>query len=198
LKSALNIRPGLTFLFVGRIVEAKGVGQLLNAWAKHIVVHQGDSLVIVGDGPLLESYRRKFEDVNSIKFIGGVDYDTVHQYYAISDVFVMPTLEDNWSLVVPEAMACGMPIACSIYNGCYPELVQEGVNGMMFDPLKEGTLLAALGHFHGADLVSMGRESIRIEKDFSPDEVGQRIFDACVSIEPLKTPVLQGTGGSEG
>ena len=41
-------------------------------------------------------------------------------------------LEDNWSLVVPEAMSCGLPILCTRYNGCWPELVRENENGWVF------------------------------------------------------------------
>ena len=49
----------------------------------------------------------------------------LYKYYALCDVFIMPTLEDNWCLVIPEAMACGKPVACSIYNGGHYELVQD-------------------------------------------------------------------------
>lgn len=38
-----------------------------------------------------------------MKFIGRMEYDNIYKYYAIADVFLMPTLEDNWCLVVPEA-----------------------------------------------------------------------------------------------
>ena len=83
----------------------------------------------------------------------------------------MPTLEDNWNLVVPEAMACGLPIACSIYNGCYPELVHEGINGKLFGPLKEKTIIEALKYFHHIELKIFGQASIKIEKQYSADYV---------------------------
>lgn len=63
--------------------------------------------------------------MRSVHFLGKIPYQEVYKYYGIADVFVLPTLEDNWSLVVPEAMSCGLPVATSIYNGCHPELVKR-------------------------------------------------------------------------
>ena len=70
----------------------------------------------------------------------------------------MPTIEDNWSLVVPEAMACGLPVATSIYNGCYPELVNKNLNGMVFDTFNMHTIIDTLAFFHKHDLKAMGEE----------------------------------------
>lgn len=179
LKSQLSIENGLTYLYVGRINERKGVIYLLNAWKKHIEEYKGDSLLIIGIGPLYEQYTKGFFDYKSIKLLGSVDYDSIYQYYSIADVFVIPTLEDNWSLVVPEAMACGLPIACSIYNGCYPELVHEDINGKLFDPLKEDEIIETLAYFHNRDLKLMGEESIKIEKKYSADSVAQKIYNTC-------------------
>lgn len=173
---------GISFLFVGRLIELKGVIYLLNAWTKHTKKYPEDHLFIVGDGILFEEFTVNFNDYSSIHFIGGVDYDQVFQYYSIADVFIIPTLEDNWSLVVPEAMACGLPIACSIYNGCYPELVHEGVNGKLFDPLEEKTLLHTLDYFHHIDINLFGKNSIEIEKEYSPDKAALRIYNMCQTI----------------
>lgn len=179
IKSQLSIKNGLTYLFVGKINERKGVIHLLNAWKKHIKEFKDDSLILVGDGILYNQYTKDFVDCPSINLVGSIDYDTIYRFYSIADVFVMPTLEDNWSLVVPEAMACGLPIACSIYNGCYPELVIEGRNGKLFDPLKEETLIESLKYFHTQDLKQMGKESTIIEKNYSADFVSQNIYKAC-------------------
>jgi glycosyltransferase involved in cell wall biosynthesis len=178
-RSELKIGDGLTYLYVGQITERKGVIYLLKAWEKHSKKHVNDNLIIIGTGMLLEKYRSEFSHLNSIKWTGSIDYDLIYNYYALGDVFIIPTLEDNWSLVVPEAMACGLPIACSVYNGCYPELVHDGINGKLFDPLEEDSLLSAMDYFHYADLKAMGNESIRIEKKFSAEAVAKNIYSAC-------------------
>ena len=180
LKSTLfkEIPKGLIFIFVGQLIERKGVVYLLQAWIKHIKHHKEDKLLIVGIGPLFDEFTNEFKLEESIVFTGSVDYSQIHLYYTIADVFVIPTLEDNWSLVVPEAMACGLPIACSIYNGCYPELVKQDRNGTLFDPLKKETIINALSYFHDVDLDKFGNESILIEKDFNPENTAKNIFKA--------------------
>jgi glycosyltransferase involved in cell wall biosynthesis len=179
LKSQFSKKNGLTYLYIGKINEPKGVIYLLNAWRQHIKIYEYDTLILVGTGPLYEKYLNIFMDCKSINFVGGIDYDKIFLYYSIADVFVMPTLEDNWSLVVPEAMACGLPIACSIYNGCYPELIDEGTNGKLFDPLKEETIIETLSYFHSIDLKLFGNKSINIENKYTADLVSQNIYKAC-------------------
>lgn len=167
---------GLTYIFVGSFIERKGICHLLEAWIKHIDFFPFDNLLLVGDGALYDEYTSKYSKLNGVRFIGSVNYDDIHKYYAISDVFVIPTLEDNWSLVVPEAMACGLPIACSIYNGCYPELIQEDTNGKVFDPLDESSIVEVLRYFHHVDLKSMGMNSVNLEKEFSPVKCAHRAY----------------------
>lgn len=169
-------REGLNFLFSGRMIELKGISQLLNAWKLHSQRYSCDKLILVGDGPLLEKFKRETDADPSIEFRGYVRYDDMPLCYESADVFVMPTLQDNWSLVVPEAMACGLPIACSIYNGCYPELVKNGENGFIFNPLDLVDTCNALAAFHRSDLHAMGDKSQQIEADFTPQKAAERSY----------------------
>ena len=179
LKQRLGLHPGLTFLFVGQMVERKGIKELLQAWGQHIANHPQDNLIVIGKGILLDVLKEQYKDESSIHILGGINYDLLYQYYALCDVFVMPTLEDNWCLVVPEAMACRKPVACSIYNGGHYELVKDGVNGYNFDPLQQSSIVETLNKFHHADLNAMGEMSVEIESNYTPDKAAQRIFDAC-------------------
>lgn len=181
LKQELGLNSGLTFLFVGQMVERKGIKELLAAWDMHVEKYLDDNLIVIGKGILLQPLREQYNNP-SIHIIGAVDYDLLYRYYALCDVFVMPTLEDNWCLVVPEAMACGKPVACSIYNGGHCELVKEGVNGYCFDPLKEDSIIKTLEKFHGSDLLSMGKASAEIERDYTPDKAARRIYEACCRV----------------
>ena len=179
LSKELNLKGGLTYLFVGQMVERKGIEQLLDAWTAHIEKHPDDNLIVIGRGILLDKMKEQYDSCSSVHILGAVNYDLLYRYYALCDVFIMPTLEDNWCLVIPEAMACGKPVASSIYNGGHYELVQNGVNGYNFDPLKKEEILDTLDKFHGADLEAMGKKSVEIESNFTPDKAAQRIFDAC-------------------
>lgn len=185
-KKKLYIQKGLTFLFVGQLIDRKGVLPLLNAWQKYALMNPEDNLLLIGTGDQEQSLKQKFEHLPSVFFLGSIDYDQMYQYYAAADVFVMPTLEDNWSLVVPEAMACGLPVATTFYNGCYPELITEGVNGFVFDSLREDDIIRTLQAFNVMDLNSMGNNSIKIESNFSTQVVAERIFQAMQGSFKLK------------
>lgn len=181
LRDELKLKQGLAFLFVGQLVDRKGIKELLAVWHKHISQYPDDNLLVIGKGVLEHSLKEKYTS-DSIHILGGINYDELYKYYALCDVFIMPTLEDNWCLVIPEAMACGKPVACSIYNGGHYELVQDGVNGYKFDPLEPDSIIRTLAKFHQADLQSMGKKSIEIESDFTPDKAAQRIFNACQKV----------------
>ena len=182
-KERLGIsKQGLTFLFVGQLVERKGIKELLAVWNNHIKKYPNDHLVVIGTGVLKEHLIKKYNSEKGIHIMGGISYDKLPLYYALSNVFIMPTLEDNWCLVLPEAMACGLPVACSIYNGGTAELIKDGVNGYSFDPLNKKSILDTLEAFHHHDLQTMGKHSIEIESNFTPDKAAQRIFDACKSV----------------
>lgn len=181
------IPSGVSFVFVGRMIPLKGVFHLLQGWKRHTQVHPEDRLLLVGDGPELQKFKEEFNSDNSVIFTGGIDYSMIYKFYAISDVFIIPTLEDNWSLVVPEAMACGLPVACSIYNGCHPELVHKDVNGTTFDPLAQESITDALQYFHTVDLEQFGKHSIEIEKDFNPHNTALNVLKAVTYYLPSFT-----------
>lgn len=183
LRQSWNSR-GLVFLYVGRLIPLKGLSQFMEGWAllERSLPHAA-TLVIVGEGPEEQNLRAQANQLGlaGVRFVGAVDYDQLAPYYSASDAFVIPTLEDNWSLVVPEAMACGLPILCSKYNGCWPELVQGGRNGWVFDPLDAPNILACLRQclWAEADLKNMGEQSRQIVAAHTPAAAAKSIYAAC-------------------
>lgn len=176
--------PDLVFLFVGRLIELKGVRELLAAWSLLESRIPGNwRLALVGSGEAEGALREQVASLGlrQVVFEGHVDYDVIAPYYAAADVFVIPTLEDNWSLVVPEAMACGLPVLCSRYNGCYPEMVEPGGNGWVFDPLDAADTFSVLARCvqRKEMLVDMGERSRQIVADHTPKHAAQAICDAC-------------------
>lgn len=170
----------ICFLFTGDVSAHKGIIQLLEAWKVHLAVHPHDHLVVIGDGNKMEESRQLCRDMPSVHLQGRVPYADVPKYYAIADVNILPTLSDNWSLVIPEAMSCGLPVATSIYNGCHPELIHEGINGYKFDTLKQESIVEALHKFHSADLEAMGKASVEIEKPFNTENSARRVYEAIM------------------
>lgn len=170
----------LVFLYVGRLIELKGIMNLLKSWkdfTKDVL------LVCAGDGDQIEEINSYIEihNIHNVRLLGAVEYEKLPSLYKASDVFVIPTLEDNWSLVVPEAMACGLPIACSKYNGCWPELVHDDINGKVFDPLDSDDTLKTLEYFYERrnKLTEMGEASEKIESKYTPKNAAKAILNAC-------------------
>ena len=141
-----NKNNKITFLFVGQLIHGKGVMPLLNAWQKFSQTDRDKKqLVLIGDGPLRETaegFSRKTR-INNVRFVGGIPYKQVEQYYSNSDVFILPTMGDLFSLVITEAMAFSLPVMTSIYNGA-AELIRPGENGWVFDSQNVASILQAL------------------------------------------------------
>lgn len=173
----------IVYVFSGRLVQLKGVAELLVAW-KSFTEGKEDkvSLFLVGDGPQrseLEQYCRN-NKLTNVVFAGRVEYNKLPLYYASSSAFIIPTLQDNWSLVVPEAMACGLPILCSVYNGCWPELVRQE-NGWTFDPLNKQNMIDVLDESfkNKSHFKEVGDNSRRIVEEYTPEIIASTIFGAC-------------------
>lgn len=171
---------GILFLFTGQMILRKGVNHLLASWKLHTKRYPKDALVLVGSGEMLDKWKQEYNDDQSIYFVGSVDYSEIHKFYSIADVYILPTIEDNWSLVIPEAMSCGLPVATSIYNGCHPELVHEGENGIVFDTFQQESLLNALEYFHHIDLKQHGIRSIEIEKEYNTENAALKFYSAIL------------------
>jgi len=176
---------GVVFLYVGQLVPRKGVKELLTGWRAFSAVRSLNdaTLLLVGDGSQraeLEQYCA-VHDLPNVRFAGHVDYDELPLLYRLADVLVMPTLEDNWSLVVPEGMACGLPVLCSKYNGCWPELVHPEVNGWVFDPCDSQDCAHKLKQcIESQDRYERYGESSReIVRQSTPDRAARSVILAC-------------------
>ena len=183
LKVQYNLK-GLIYLYVGKLIPLKGLDKLLKAWRSFSSGNKADeiTLLLVGDGSErrgLESYC-EINGLHNVRFAGAVDYDVLAPFFKAANALVIPTLEDNWSLVVPEAMACGLPILCSKYNGCWPELVKPG-NGWVFDPLDiDDTVSVLMKCLTERDVLSeMGPKSLEIIGNQTSMHAAQSILQAC-------------------
>lgn len=180
LRAKYNLGNKLIFLYVGRLIERKGIRQLLEAW--NVAKPDEAVLLLVGDGPeraYLEDFCKQ-HNLHNVVFGGAIDYDSIAIFYRSADCFIIPTLQDNWSLVVPEAMSCGLPVATSIYNGCHPELIHPE-NGWTFDPYDiQGTaeVLKSIVA-RKAKLPSMGAASRAIIASYTPRQAATAIYNAC-------------------
>jgi len=121
---AWTIEPRPVVLHVGQFIERKGIGLLLDAVAD--LQRQGYefSLLLVGSGrdkQVLEQRARAL-GLKDVHFHSAQPPERMPAVYRSADFVVFPTLEDVWGLVANEAILCGVPVLCSKYAGCAPEL----------------------------------------------------------------------------
>jgi glycosyltransferase involved in cell wall biosynthesis len=133
----------ITFGFIGSLVPIKGIEPLLEAFARFVgATDRRARLLVAGDGKddFAQGLRRRFAG-EQIVFLGRVDPT---RFYPLLDVLVVPSLSnDTFPFVVYEALGQGVPVIGSRRGGI-PEVVQDGVTGLLFDPEDPGSLAGAL------------------------------------------------------
>jgi glycosyltransferase involved in cell wall biosynthesis len=88
--------------------------------------------IMVGDGPMLETYRKQYPDVHFTGYKTGID---LARYYANAEVFVFPSEWETFGIVMIEAMACGTPVAAYPVQGPL-DVVDQAVTGFVNEDLK--------------------------------------------------------------
>lgn len=175
--SQIDNKKPIHFLYLGLLTERKGILQLLEIWKKYENLFPDEiELTLIGTGNLEQDIERFLQNkqMKTVKMIGPLPYEEVVEYFTKVDILINPTLEDNWSLVVPEAMAAELPIITTIYNGLYPELVKKR-NGWVIDILDEHHTLQALQEviMKKEFLKQMGKESFKIIKQYTPERISE-------------------------
>lgn len=113
IRKSFNIKSNeLLILYVGRIAPEKSIEMLIEGFKKINQSNLPSKLLIVGDGPSLQSLKRNVDAnlTNSILFAGKVAMSEVSRYYAASNVFVSPSVTETQGLTFIEAMAGGLPV----------------------------------------------------------------------------------------
>jgi glycosyltransferase involved in cell wall biosynthesis len=167
-----ELYPYQVILYVGRVIQAKGVMNLICAY--EMIANQVDAgLLIVGDGQDKDRYEVycRERELDRAQFIGFVHQEELPMYYALADVFVFPTHSDPWGFVLNEALACGLPVISTDVAGAMPDLVRHGRNGYVFSKGDVDALAAYLLQILRDDdrARAMGQESLRISQDHSPE-----------------------------
>jgi glycosyltransferase involved in cell wall biosynthesis len=85
-------------------------------------------------------------------FHGNQPYEALPELYRRCGALVLPSLMDEWGLVVNEAMASGLIVLGSIYSQAAIEMVNDGVNGWLIDPHHSETIANALDQLFAASL----------------------------------------------
>lgn len=135
LKEKLNLKQDdIAVLFVGRIASEKSVDFLINNHAHLVNKNKNCKLIIVGDGPDLENYKKlakKNKIDNNVIFTGKVPWNDVPLYYSIADIFVTASHTETQGLTVIEAMAASLPVV-ALDDESFRNVVIEDLTGYLF------------------------------------------------------------------
>jgi len=127
----------ITVLFVGRLVEEKGILDLYDAFKKVYSVDKNLQLMIVGRGGLENKLKKMIREdgLEKVIFLGEESYQKMAAVYRRADIFVFPskttkTWEEQYGMALVEAMACGLPTV-AYRSGAIGELI--GKNGILVE-----------------------------------------------------------------
>jgi glycosyltransferase involved in cell wall biosynthesis len=171
--------PRPVILTVGQLVPRKGLDKLIEACGRLASSRRAFTLAIVGQGPERErlSEIAKQNGVEHFVILPNQTQPLLNEIYRAADVFVFPTLEDVWGLVVNEAMWAGTPVLCSKYAGCAHELLPDS---SIFDPMLTESFDAALAKIFAGTLGSPDRSKLKTWQ-----EVGEMISRSLDADSPV-------------
>lgn len=118
------------FLFSGSLIHRKGVDLLGQAFLAVATRNPNAKLSILGAGPLEKHLKARLAGVGrQVEFLGFKPWSELPDVYRRADILVAPSRYDGWGLIVPEALAAGMPVIATDMMGAAIDLIKPGVNG---------------------------------------------------------------------
>lgn len=163
----------LKLLYVGGIQKRKGVGFLIDAL--NIIKDNNLLLYLVGD---LDKEPEYFDNIKKschnyglqsrVRFCGRISDSELKKLYAESDIFILPSLQEGFGIVIIEAMQFGLPIIASNVTSI-PEIVQDDKNGILVPPGNSKKLAEAIDKltFSTETRKIMGESSGKLAKNFN-------------------------------
>jgi glycosyltransferase involved in cell wall biosynthesis len=145
-EAVLKKNPEITFLFVGRLEEQKGLRYLIGAAGQLHADGREFSIQLVGDGsqrPLLEKLVDAIGLGSTVRFSGRLGLDELREAYTHADIFVLPSVWEGMPLTLLEAWASGLPVIITNV-GNIPEICVDRENAWMIEPGNESDLHDAM------------------------------------------------------
>ncbi len=131
---------------IGQLQPAKGFHVLIDALALLVADGHDIALTIVGDGAERASLQNRAVHrgvAHRVRFTGTLNQNEVRSALAESDAFALPSFAEGIPVVLMEAMASGLPCVASRITGI-PELIEDGVSGLLVTPSDEVDLARGL------------------------------------------------------
>lgn len=176
-KKVLGIKEEKVVLSVGQFIPRKGYDILLNACKK---LDRDVGVYIIGGCPT-EEYKELQERLGlvNIHFVGFRKKEELIAYYKAASLFVLPTREDIWGLVINEAMSYGLPIVTTDACVAGLELVECGINGYIVPTENPDRLAEAMNTILQEEALAKRMASANTEKmkKYTIEEMAKRHID---------------------
>lgn len=160
---------GIRFLYVGRIMKDKGIGELL-AGAERLKKHYPNLCFELAGGYDEESFRDRIEDLERkeiVRYLG--EQTDIHSIMKEHHAVILPSYHEGLSNVLLEAAACGRPVLATEVPGCR-ETFEDGISGIGFKPKSSEALVHAVEKFMALPHESRRQMGIRgrkkVEREF--------------------------------
>lgn len=166
-------------IFIGRLAQEKNVIFLLDVMKKLVLTHPKLKLLIVGDGPDYEEYKKiikEYKIEKNVIMTGKVAWEEVPYYYHLSNIFLTASHTETQGLTVIEAMASGVVPIC-IDDESFANTVVDGLNGRIFNTQEEcENIIKEL--YENKELVKRLSNQARINSDrFSAKYFAESVLD---------------------
>lgn len=137
-KKSLKTYDTIDITYIGSLGKHKGVSTLITAFKK--IKNSNIKLHLIGKGYDEEEFKQLAKNDDRITFHGFVKNENINEFYELSNIIVVPSIcYDNSPLVIYESLTTGTPIIGSDIGGI-PELIKDGVNGLLFEPENDDDL----------------------------------------------------------
>lgn len=194
-KKKLGVDKSKMVLTIGQFIHRKGFDVLLEAWNKEL--DESCSLVIVGGGEEENQYRQYIADHNleNVQLVGFKQKEEIFEYYKAADLFVLPTREDIWGLVINEAMVCGLPVIST--NMCLGavELIENGINGYIVPVNNSNELTEAMKKLLCVDSSVIGIVNLQKITNYTYENVIKSHIQAINEL--VKNEIIKGMSRDE-
>ena len=181
LKKKLGFSGRTLIMFYGQLIDRKGPLQLLQAFSQLAASHPELGLMLVGNGPLasqLQDYIQKSNLTKPVRLFPYPGEEKIVSNYAAADIFILPSRQEVWGLVVNQAMAAGLPVITTAQTGASVDLIMPGQNGLIIPDNSPAAIVSGISQLLTADLQRMGKASSRLIRPFHPSTSARSFLKA--------------------
>jgi len=178
LRNKLGIKKeDFVLLLVSRISDAqKNIKFLLDAQKQINKKYENIKILVVGDGPDLEYFKKSYKDNKNIIFTGMVPWKDVSLYYQLGNIFVTASKTETQGLTVIEGMSASLPVIC-IDDDSFKIAVIEDYNGLFFKTKKDYIKCVSTLYEDKKKYLMMSKQALSSSKQFSVKIYGQKIIE---------------------